>query len=172
MYLWLRDCACIMKRVIPEILLWLFVMNLGIGFGAGLYEKRIVLPQWFPVSVEGGCAVDGEAMRQTDAGRRFWAYVTTVPLTLLALTNLLVAWQAQSSRREWWIAAAVITLMERIGTFSYFIPTAIALMQTEGPSGPEVETMATRWIQLNDVRAALSLTGWITALRALSLPKS
>jgi hypothetical protein len=169
--MWLLDSACVMKRTIPEILLWLLVINLGIAFGAGLYEKRIVLPEWFPVSVEGRRFVDGEAMRQTDAGRRFWAYVTTVPLTLLVLTNLLVAWQAQSPRREWWMVAAAITLIERIGTFSYFIPTAITPMQTEGPSGPEVETMATHWIQLDYVRAALSLAGWLAALKALSLSK-
>ena len=29
----------------PEIVLWLFVMNLGIAFGAGLYEKRSFFPK-------------------------------------------------------------------------------------------------------------------------------
>lgn len=29
-----------------EILLWLFVINLGIAFGAGLYESRTTVPQW------------------------------------------------------------------------------------------------------------------------------
>jgi hypothetical protein len=28
-----------------EIVLWLFVINLGIAFGAGLYEARVVIPQ-------------------------------------------------------------------------------------------------------------------------------
>jgi hypothetical protein len=27
-------------------LLWLFVINLGIAFGAGLYEHRIVVSRW------------------------------------------------------------------------------------------------------------------------------
>jgi hypothetical protein len=31
---------------IPTIVLWLFVINLGIAFGAGLYESRIVVPSW------------------------------------------------------------------------------------------------------------------------------
>jgi hypothetical protein len=34
--------------------------------------------------------VNAEAMRQTNTGLRFWAYVTTVPLTLLTLANLVV----------------------------------------------------------------------------------
>jgi hypothetical protein len=34
-----------MAQSIPDILLWLFVINHGIPFGAGLYEQRVVLPQ-------------------------------------------------------------------------------------------------------------------------------
>jgi hypothetical protein len=29
-----------------EIGLWLFVINLGVAFGAGIYESRVVIPQW------------------------------------------------------------------------------------------------------------------------------
>jgi hypothetical protein len=29
-----------------EIVLWLFVINLGVAFGAGIYEARDVIPQW------------------------------------------------------------------------------------------------------------------------------
>ena len=36
------------------IILWLFVMNLGIAFGAGLYEHRIVVPQWIGPSRDSG----------------------------------------------------------------------------------------------------------------------
>ena len=32
--------------IVVSILLWLFVINLGIAFGAGLYESRIAVPQW------------------------------------------------------------------------------------------------------------------------------
>jgi hypothetical protein len=72
-------------------------MNLGIAFGTGLYEQRIILPQWFNRSPESGLRVDSEAMRRTDAGREFWAYVTTVPLTLLTLASLVVAYQSQGT---------------------------------------------------------------------------
>jgi hypothetical protein len=160
-----------MKQYVPEILLWLFVMNLGIAFGAGLYEKRIILPQWFTVSPESGLRINSEAMRRTDTGRRFWAYVTTVPLTLLTLANLVVAWQSQGPRRPWWLGAAVITLVERIGTFSYFIPTALRLMHAEALPESTAQAMASQWVHLNYVRAALALVGWVAALRAFSLPR-
>ena len=29
-----------------EIVLWLFVINLGVAFGAELYEAGVVIPQW------------------------------------------------------------------------------------------------------------------------------
>ena len=28
------------------VALWLFVINLGVAFGAGIYEHRIVVPRW------------------------------------------------------------------------------------------------------------------------------
>jgi Domain of unknown function (DUF1772) len=156
-----------MAHDIPIILLWLFVINHGIAFGAGLYEQRIVLPQWFSRS-ESGIRVDSAAMRSTDTGRRFWPFVTTGPLTLLTLANLVVAWQSQGPRHDWWLGVAVVTLVERIGTFSYLIPTALRLMGAEGPAN--VEAVASRWMALNHVRAALALIGWLAALRALSVP--
>jgi hypothetical protein len=159
-----------MAQYVPEILLWLFVINLGIAFGAGLYEQRIVLPQWFSRSSESGFRVNTAVMRSTDTGRRFWAFVTTVPLTLLTLANLAVAWKSQGHRHEWWLGAAVITLVERISTFLYFIPTALRLMRVEALPPAKVEAMASQWIALNRIRAALALIGWLAALKALSLP--
>jgi len=160
-----------MNKYVPEILLWLFVINLGIAYGAGLYEKRIILPQWFSKSAESGLRVNSEAMRQTNTGLRFWAYVTTVPLTLLTLANLVVALQSQGPRHVWWLAAVAITLVERIGTFSFFIPTAIKLMRAETLPASTAATMASRWVRWNYVRDALALIGWLAALRTLSLPR-
>jgi hypothetical protein len=34
------------SSTLAKILLWLFVIDLGIAFGAGLYEHRIVLSHW------------------------------------------------------------------------------------------------------------------------------
>jgi hypothetical protein len=158
-----------MVHYVSEILLWLFVINHGIAFGAGLYEHRIVVPQWFSRSQNSGIRVNSEAMRRADTGRSFWAYVTTVPLTLLTLASLVVGWQSQTPRREWWIGAAVTTLVERIGTFSYFIPTAVKLMRADALPPERAETLASRWMSLNRVRAALALVGWLAALKALSL---
>ena len=77
-----------MSGISSTILLWLFVINLGIAFGAGLYEHRIVVSRWITSSPETGQHWNPEVVRQDDTGRRFWIFVTTVPLTLLTLANL------------------------------------------------------------------------------------
>lgn len=166
----MRRVVSVVAHDIPEILLWLFVINHGIAFGAGLYEQRIIIPQWFSRSSESGVRVNSAVMRSTDVGRQFWAFVSTGPLTLLTLANLVIAWQSIGPRHNWWLGAAVITLVERIATFSYFIPTAIRLMRADALPAAQAAGIASRWMLLNYVRAALALIGWLAALRALSLP--
>jgi hypothetical protein len=63
-----------MPRYIPKILLWLFVINLGIAFGAGLYESRILLPQWITSTLETAYHWNAEAARQANTGLNFWVY--------------------------------------------------------------------------------------------------
>jgi hypothetical protein len=158
-----------MTATVTEILLWLFVINLGTAFGAGIYEQRIVVPQWFSRSQEAGWRVNTDAIRRADTGLRFWVYISTVPLTLLTLASLVVAWQLQGPVQEWWLGAAAIALLERIGTFSYFIPTALKLMHAETLAESKAAAMASQWMRLNLIRSALDFAAWLAALKALSL---
>jgi hypothetical protein len=151
-----------------EIVLWLLVLNLGVAFGAGLYETRIVLPQWFSQSAD-GYHVNSPAMQATDTGRRFWGMATTLPLTLLTLASLYLAGQAPEPRHSWWLAAALLTLLERIGTFSFFIPTAIKLMSEQDLGPVKTNRLVGWWLRLNYVRIVLTLLGWLAALKALTL---
>jgi hypothetical protein len=54
-------------------------MNLGIACGAGIYEARIVIPQWVSSPRESMFRWNAEVSRRLDVGRRFWVFVTTVP---------------------------------------------------------------------------------------------
>src|SRR5262245_25981282 len=113
---------------LTAIALWLFVLNLGVAFGAGIYEHRIVLPRWLVDSKAAGVSWHPETARQDDTGRRFWVFVTTVPLTLLTIANLASGWRADPSIRMWWLGAVIAALIDRALTFSYFIPTMIRLL--------------------------------------------
>lgn len=151
-----------MTSSIAEALLWLFVINLGTVFGAGIYEARIVVPLW--------ASSPPGSLRSPDSGRRFWAFVTTVPLSLLTLGNLLAAWQAPAPRRGWWLAAVALILVERGLTFGYFIPTMLRLQRTTTLPEPIIRAKLSHWTRWNYVRSALTLAAWLAALRVLSLP--
>jgi len=148
------------------IALWLFVINLGVAFGAGLYEHRIVIPGWL-VSGESGSHWQAEAARRDDTGRRFWAFVSTGPLTLLTVTSLFLAWRATGALRSWWLAAALVALADRLLTFSYFIPTMISLMKAA--DSPESAAAAVRWSSLNYLRHLLVLSAWLASLKAFAV---
>lgn len=147
-------------------LLWLFVIFLGIAFGAGLYERRIAVPRWIG-SAGRERRWDADAARQDDTGRRFWAFVTTGLLTLLTIANLIVAWSASGPVRAWWLTAAIFALAERLFTFAYFIPTMVALMKA--PSTEESTAKAVRWASLSYLRLIIGLVAWLSALNAFAL---
>ena len=155
-----------MSTTAPTILLWLFVINLGIAFGAGLYEHRIVTPDWL-YDDRSRPHWNAAAARHDDTGLRFWAYVTTGPLTLLTLASLIVGWRTSGPERGWWLAAALIVLGDRLLTFSYFIPTMVGLLNA--PDSPAAVAAATRWMNLNYLRHVLLFAGWLAALKAFSL---
>ena len=150
-----------------RILLWLFVINLGIALGAGLYEGRIVVTDWLTVSADGVAHWNAEAARQDDTGRRFWAFVTTGPLTLLTILNLIAARRATGALRRWWLAAGAAALVDRVSTFAYFITTMVWLMRQ--PDTPAAAAAATVWADLNYVRLAVLAAAWICALKAFAL---
>jgi hypothetical protein len=141
--------------------LWLFVINLGVALGAGLYEARVVIPQWANLPPKDW----------PNTGLLFWVYVTTVPLTLLAFANLIAAWLDKSVRRRWWLSAVFIILVERLTTFSYFIPAMINLARSDLPDA-DIATRLSQWLFFNHGRHLLTLAGWLMALKALSLPST
>lgn len=139
-------------------------MNLGTAFGAGLYETVMLLPSWFPNLRAKERGINSALMRETDPGRRFWGMVTTVPLTLVTLVNAYLAFHSSGPTRGWWLAAVLLVSLERLLTFTFFIPVALKLMRAETPATPAVLDLAAAWTTLNHVRNALTLLGWLMAL--------
>jgi hypothetical protein len=157
-----------MPMDIPILTLLAFVIFHGIAFGAGLYEQRVVVPRWMGRSSDGAPYLDSNAMRIDDTGRRFWGFVSTGPLSILLLVNLYFAAVSASPARSLWLAACAITLVERIYTFSFFIPRAIRLMREAMPASAETIVLALHWRSANRIRLALSLAAWLVALVAVA----
>lgn len=152
-----------------EIILLLFIINLGTAFGAGLYETKIILPLWFNKSPQGKYSANFENMRSIDTGRKFWGLITTLPLTLLTIINLISAFRSQQPLHDWWLAAGLIVLFERIGTFAFFIPTAIKLQKGDQLPADKISGMISSWITLNYLRNTLTFVAWCLSLKALTL---
>ena len=153
-------------RKLSTVLLWLFAINLGVALGAGLYESRIVVPDWIDTAASSP-VWNADAARDDNTGVRFWVAVTTVPLTLLTLANLLAAWWAPIGLRRWWLGTATTALIERGLTLGYFVPTMIGLIHAE--NSPDVASSAIQWAQLNNLRHLLVLAAWLGALKTFSL---
>src|SRR5438045_2964330 len=109
----------------------MLIINIGIAVGAGLYEQRVVVSNWL-TSTPSGLHWNRDQAQRDDPGRKFWALVTTLPLTTIAIANLFAAWGAPSAVRGWWLATAVAVLLERGFTFTYFIPTMVRLLLSPG----------------------------------------
>ena len=156
-----------MFEMLLRILLWLFVMNIGIAFGAGLFEGRITFANWLTSTSDGALHWNAERARSDNTGLRFWVFVTTVPLTLLAAANLISAWFAVGELRLWWLTAAIAVVIERVLTFVYLIPTMVRLLAAA--DSPQSVAVAVRWERLNYVRHLLTLAAWLSALQAFGL---
>jgi magnesium-transporting ATPase (P-type) len=156
------------STLLNQLLLWLWVINLGIALGAGLYEATIVFPQWLLAVPEGGYHWQADAARAANTGLRFWVYVTTVPLTVLTIAHALVAWPLRGKLRRWWLGAVGLALVERLFTFGYFVPTMLHLMG-DNVTGSDAIATALRWSQLNHLRHMLLLLAWVAALQTFAL---
>jgi hypothetical protein len=144
---------------VEDAVLWLLVVDLGVAFGAGIYESRFEVPRWKSLPTD----------QWTNTGVRFWAFVTTGPLTLLTIASLALVWSADGSRQDWWLASTAFLVVERLVTFGYFIPTMVRLQSSTGWPRDPVEATLARWMRCNVGRHLLVLAAWLTALQALRL---
>ena len=147
--------------------LWLFVVNLGLVFGAGVYEHRIVAPRWLNRWPGEPVRWHAASARSDDVGRRFWVFAATVPFTILTFTSMALAWRAGSAAEVWWLAAASLAAIERLATAGYFIPVMVRLMRAADT--PEVVAAAIRWSRLNVLRHVVVLAAWLASRRAFEL---
>jgi hypothetical protein len=148
--------------------LLLLVIFVGVQFGAGLYEKLVVVPQW--ADLPGELVVgEIEASGMKSAGRVFWPFVSPL-VGVLAIVNLIVGWRSPSPNRRWWIAGAALMGAYAIFSYSYFVPQMLTL-QASGGSWPEsrVEDLVSTWTSANYLRMTIGAAGWLCALRALWL---
>lgn len=157
-----------------KILLWLFVIALGIELGAGLYETLVVLPLWTSAPPDSVIAYFRHNVANPqfvlNPGGRFWL-VNTPLVGLTALACLLSGLRTRSEHRKWRIAGTVLALIVVIATFAWFVPTIMQLFSSDVTtmSADRVSSLTNWWVRLNWVRVVFYSVAWLCGLRALSI---
>ena len=160
---------------IPQIILWLFVIMMGIEIGAGLYETLVVMPVWSTSPPDSVLAYFHHNVANPqfilNAGGRFWLIFT--PLTgLLAIATFLSGLKTAPEHRKCRMLGSGLAIIVVAATFAWFVPTLMILMGEAAPKlgGDEITRLTNWWVRLNWVRVVVYMAGWLSALRALTLP--
>lgn len=158
-----------------QIILWLFVIVLGIELGAGLYETLVVVPLWAANAPDSVIAWyqhnAAEPQLAVTPGPRFWM-VNTPLLGLLSLAALLTGFRTIPEHRKWRMVGSGLALLLVIATFAWFVPNIIRLGSSEvlTMNRDELAALANAWVSWNWVRVAAGSLAWLFALRAFSVP--
>lgn len=159
---------------IAQIILWLFIISLGIEIGAGLYEIFVLVPLWAD-SADSVIAfyrqnIASQNLR-INAGGRFWMFASPL-LTLLSVAVMLSGRKTNLEQRRWRMRAGGLVFLVMCGTFGWFVPNIMTLQSEKVLTmNPEtVASIAFWWSHLNWLRAFLAIVAWLFALRALSIP--
>ena len=158
-----------MKRldVLIEILLWVLVINMAVALGAGLYEAIIEIPQWYSIS-DGYYTWDNTRALDANVLHNFWTSFALIPLSIQCGLMWVLLWWTKGTVRKWFLAAAMVLLIERGLTLGHYAPTLVALLQNKIPD-PEISRAVMNWVQLNYVRQAALVIAFLTTLVTFAL---
>jgi hypothetical protein len=147
-------------------LLIAFLGATGVALGAGLFELRVVIPQWASAPAAG---VRGAMERSghVASGRVFWPFVGAAVLPLTAANVLAAAW-SRAPRRRWWLASSATVAGLCGATAYYYVPALHRLTRAEQMSEDEVRSLVVWRVRLDYVRVAVGAGAWICGLTALS----
>jgi hypothetical protein len=150
-----------------QLLLCTFVFSIGLGIGGGVYETRVVYPNWRvnPIPSELGKKLVSSG--QAGAARRFWPFISPVS-ALLAIINAYIAWHQVGLVRNVWLAAAVSIILKSVGTYGYFVPTYIRrISQPESMEVSTLRNVVRTWTALSPLRIWIELFAWTAGMWTL-----
>lgn len=154
------------------VLLWIFVIALGLDLGAGIYESFIVVPLWTDGVPETLATGNPYGRVAIDAGVRFWSRMTST-VALIAILVLVFTLIWPGPQRTWQLVASVAELVAVAMTLFYFRPTLMRLFMGhgEGLSTDAIKSTVKRWRMWGRVRILITLVAWCAAIEALILTR-
>lgn len=144
-----------------------FLAATGIVVGAGLFETRVVIPQWASASNAAEVEAALERSGHIASGTRFWALLVpaVVPLTV---ANLYAALRSEDPRRGWWVASAGTMTAVSIATAGYYVPELRRLRHARDLADEQLRSKIKWRVRLDHVRLGVLVAAWFAGLKALS----
>lgn len=146
-----------------------FIFFNGMGVGAGLYETRVVYPNWAVDALPGTLRSRLISSGQAGAARRFWPFVSPVAL-LLALVNSYLALRQADPVRLLWLISSLSIVIKSLATYTYFAPVMIRHFErSEEMDTSRLRRMITIWTILSPMRLLAEVIAWIAGIWTLIL---
>jgi hypothetical protein len=145
-----------------------FLAVTGIALGAGLFEMRVVIPQWASVTEAKEVRPAMERSGHVASGTRFWQLVgpAVPPLTI---ANLYAALGSSGPRRRWWLASSGTIAGVAAATAAYYVPALHNLRDNaENLPDEQVRRLIKQRVGLDYVRLGVLTAAWLAGLKALS----
>ena len=153
--------------MITTIATLLLFLTVTLGLGGGLYEILVIYPGWKhdvdPLTLRSKLQSSGQIL----AAKRFWPIVSPAQV-LLSIISIVLFWNYKGGAQPYLMAAAVAVFIDRVITFSYFIPVMIRkIMEPEKIEKSRLQKIVRQWIMLSPIRVVFGLFVWIMLVVAL-----
>jgi hypothetical protein len=157
-----------MRRKLAEALLWVAIVLAGVVFGASVYQRTSLIPEW------GGNLPDSvtayfHGTTAAAASGRFWRSFLP-PAGIAILLSLGLGW-ADRGRRPWLAAAFGLYAAALAWTAVWFIPNGVVPLMEKAGAGmtpQQITESARAWIFWDWFRMALTLGFLLCLLKAFS----
>jgi hypothetical protein len=160
-----------MVTTTDEVLLCAFIFSVGLGIGGGLYETRVVYPNWAKDPTPDRLSEKLISSGQAGAARRYWPLVSPAS-ALLAIVNMFLAWDQVGMVRDLWLMSSIAIVLKSLGTYGYFVPTYIRrIAKPNTMDAVTLRRLVRTWTRLSPLRIVVELFAWITGMWALLLSR-
>ena len=155
-----------------EILLWVYVVMLGVLMGGALFERTVLVHVWSSNPPDSVRSWNPNPKYALDPPRRFFMYVT-LPMMILTPWNAFYAWHGVGPAHSWLLLSTGLVAFVILITVGYFAPVMISLTERRG-EGMDSETIGRKvraWVTLQYFRLGILFVGWLAALYAFRLER-
>jgi hypothetical protein len=160
-----------MPTTTEQIFLCALIFLVGIGIGGGIYETRVVYPNWINVPTTNGLSEKLASSGQAGAAHRYWPLISPTS-ALLAVVNAFFAWHQSGLVRTLWLTSSLAIVFKSAGTYGYFVPTYIRrIAKPKLMDAMALRRVVHTWTNLSPLRILVETFAWITGVWALIILK-